>query len=168
MKRISIGAFVVATLVVMAAPAAAQVYPPSGDTISIGSTTLSPGESTTLSGTGADAGAVITASFFSQPAGLGSTTADAAGAWSMGITIPSNATPGAHTITATGAGYSASITVTIVGAAAPAAQPVSGAIAFTGSDTLPLVSAGTGLLIVGFAFAFAARRRLRLRTRIAG
>jgi len=154
-------------LVALMSSAAAQEYPPAADTHTVDDSTVVPGQTITLAGTGADPGAAITHTFASDPVVIATTTADAGGSHSTQGTIPSDAEPGVHTITGSGSGYSASSTVTVVGEGA-AAQPVAGEIAFTGSNSLPAVWIALAALALGTAFVVAARRRSTMRGRIEG
>ncbi|MGH8985433.1 MAG: hypothetical protein ACRDY6_16365 [Acidimicrobiia bacterium] len=162
----TLAAIALVALVALMPSAAAQEYPPAADTITVSAGTVTPGQTITIAGTGADAGAAITHTFASDPVVIASTTADAGGSHSTQGTIPSNAEPGVHTITGSGSGYSASTTVTVVGAGAAAAQPVAGEIAFTGSDSLPAVWIALAALALGTAFVVAARRRATTRAHI--
>ena len=155
---------------VFAAPAGAQVYPPNqcslalsvsaatpGQTIIIGSANCSPGFA---------AGATLEITLESDPVHLATATADANGQFSTPVTIPEDATVGPHTVVAKGQGANGStLTInaelTIRSATAGAGAP--GALAFTGSDSLPLVWIALALLTVGTALVLAVRRRAQAR-----
>jgi LPXTG-motif cell wall-anchored protein len=161
----------------LAVPAAAQTYPPSGGCALVLSRTVVPaGDTVVASTTGSPCyapGSSETLTFTSDPVTLGTVTANANGQFSVTLTIPSNATAGAHTITSSGPGasggtlvLSASLTVTRAGA------PVAGApgrLAFTGSsDTAPLLWIALVALVSGAALVVGARRRSTMRSREVG
>jgi hypothetical protein len=144
-----------------AAPAAAQVYPPSGCTLGASVSVATAGSSITVTGSGFDPGQV--AIFFDSD--QVATATAAGGTFSVVITVPSNASPGTHVIRAVPADAACDPTTTITvqagaGARAPAAA---GALAFTGSDSLPLVWIALAMLTVGTAFVLAVRRRAQAR-----
>ncbi len=163
---------------VLAVPAAAQPYPPSGGcSLGLSSSVVPAGGSVTVSATGSSCyapGTPVTLTFTSDPVSLGTVNANANGQFSTTVTIPSNATAGTHTITASGASasggtlvLSASVTVTRAGAAA--APGAAGRLAFTGStDTAPLLWIALVSLVVGAALVVGARRRLTTRGREVG
>ena len=163
---------------VFAAPAGAQVYPPNqcslalsvsaatpGQTIIIGSANCSPGFA---------AGATLEITLESDPVHLATATADANGQFSTPVTIPEDATVGPHTVVAKGQGANGStLTISaelnVVSATAGARAPgAAGALAFTGSDSLPLVWIALAMLTVGTAFVLAVRRRAQARRHLSG
>jgi hypothetical protein len=80
-------------------PAAVPAPTPRPWSISFGEVTeFRPGDSLTIEGTDAPANATIDVELHSTPILLGSTTADALGAFSLTTTIPMDAEPGAHNI----------------------------------------------------------------------
>ena len=88
--------------------------------------------------------------------------------------MPEDAAIGGHTVVASGEEadrstrtISAGVTImsTPAGARAPGAT---GALAFTGSDSLPLVWIALALLTVGTAFVLAVRRRAQARRSLSG
>lgn len=86
----------------LAAPAAAQQYPPSEEALAISTSEASPGEAVTVSGGGFAAGSNVTITFESTPVVVGITRADGAGRFTTQVRIPLDATPGMHTLRATG------------------------------------------------------------------
>lgn len=96
---------------------------------------------------------------------LGSATVDGAGGFSLAVTIPSDISLGAHTITASGTGANglpanASAAVTVVGVEGGGVG-ATGPLPRTGTaSTALLTAAGVGLVLIG-AFATTAARRRR-------
>jgi hypothetical protein len=164
----------VALAVVFAAPAGAQVYPPNRCSLALSASAAIPGQ-TIVAGSascspGFAAGATVTLTLESDPVYLATATADANGQFSTPVTIPANATPGSHSVVATGQGAGGSAPTIRAGlmimsgtADAGARGEAAGALAFTGSDSLPLVGIALALLTVGTAFVLAVRRRAQAR-----
>ena len=134
----------------------APYCPPPGGTAS--DTTVVPGQTITIRGEGFTPGETVVVTFNSIPVPMGSFTADADGVVEVEVTIPTDAEPGAHTITMVGqtSGVEVVIPIEVVGTAATGGG---GGLARTGSDTGPLVGIGLGLVAAGGAAAYAARRR---------
>jgi LPXTG-motif cell wall-anchored protein len=161
------GAFMLAAVLGTGTMAQAQQYPPSAPGCSL-SVTIGPAGTTTVvtCTPGSFAGGVtVTVTFTSAPVQIGSGTSAADGSFTKSVTVPSDATPGAHTITASGTGptgaaasYPMAFTVTT-----PIAEnePVNGQpLPRTGSSsTIPWTRAGVALLLVGGALVFIGRRR---------
>jgi hypothetical protein len=156
----------------LAGVAGAQPYPPSGGcSLAVSSSAVAPASAVTVStgncATAYAPGALVTLTFASDPVTLGTVTADANGHISAQVTIPSNATAGTHTISATGLGadgstlvLSTSVTVTAPGAAA--SRP----LAFTGSSgTFPAIWMALAALALGTTMVVGARRRVTARNR---
>jgi LPXTG-motif cell wall-anchored protein len=156
------------------APAGAQEdddgYPPSVFFLTLSDTTVVPGQTITASGAMTPGSTSITFTFLSQPVSLGSTTPNADGTFSTSVTIPSDATLGSHTITATdSAGVSVSAGVEVVAAGDEAADEdegvtvtapgAAGALPRTGDDSLPLLRVGAVLLAAGGLLVFLTRRQ---------
>jgi hypothetical protein len=68
--------------------------------------TVSPGGTTTVTGTGFPAGSPALVQLFSDPVTLGTATVDTAGRFRIVVTIPLVTAPGVHTLVATGPGGS--------------------------------------------------------------
>lgn len=146
-------------LVAGATPAFAQQYPPGEDAVFVSDTTVVPGEPITISAQVFQPGSTVTFVFESAPVTLGTATANANGVATLTVEIPSTATPGPHTITASGTGadgnpLSVVINITVVGARAGAALPVTGS-----QGSVPLVRIGAGLLAAGGIAVLMARKR---------
>lgn len=148
----------IALLLALPAAAGAQQYPPSAANLTVSDSTPGAGGQVTVTGTGFAPGANVVITFESTPVTLATVTADAGGAFSTVVTIPANATPGAHTIKATGAGAGGgtlvlSAQVTVGGASG-------GTLAKTGANgILPLLLVAAGLVLVGGVLIVSVRRR---------
>jgi hypothetical protein len=106
-------------LLVAASPAEGQQYPPGTFFLSLSATTVTPGQTITATGRLSPGATTVSFSFFSEEQDVGDTTPDDDGNFTAALTIPSNATPGQHTIVATdNTGRSVSSGVTVVGAGA--------------------------------------------------
>jgi hypothetical protein len=187
-----------AGLTLLAGPAFAQPYPPTTpstrppggpssttDELTVSDTTVAPGESVTVSGDGAEPGAIVTftlrrlssalggsralaagpglaavaAGLRPQAQGwmsLGSTTADAEGEYSATLTMPSSTDPGVYTLTASSGGEVLDV-ATIRVAAATAG--VVGGLAFTGGNVLPGLAIGATLIVAGGLLLLSLKRR---------
>ena len=135
------------------APTSGQ-YPPTATlSIQLGATSVLPGASLTVSGTCFTPNSVVALEFLPGPAVLGSAATNAVGSFSRVVTIPADATPGAHTIVATDGRFTQSATV-IVLATGDGRLPRTGA-----AFTIPFSLAGAGLVTVGTLAVLAARRK---------
>jgi hypothetical protein len=166
----------VAVAAVFAAPAGAQVYPPNRCSLALSVSAAIPGQ-TIIAGSancspGFAAGATVEITLESDPVHLATVTADGSGQFSTPVTIPGGATPGSHSVVATGQGadgstpaISAGLTI-MSGTAGARAEGAAGRLPFTGSDSVPLVWIALALLTVGTAFVLAVRRRAQARRNI--
>jgi len=166
-----VGALAVTPVLVLSAGAGAQTYPPSACTVGTSQVTVNPGQTITVSISGFAPSTSVSLALDGQA--LGSITTDASGAGSGSVTIPSNITPGTHTLSATGTSAvggdcDPSTTLTVPGAAAVGARgAAAGRLAFTGSsDTLPLVWIGIAALTIGAGLVIGVRRRANTRRQI--
>src|SRR5918911_456536 len=82
--------------------ALAQQYPPSAPSVAVSDSTVTPGQSVSVSGSGWEAGTTVSLSFDSAAGSLGSANVRADGTFSMGVTIPASASAGTHLIGAAG------------------------------------------------------------------
>jgi LPXTG-motif cell wall-anchored protein len=153
----------------MAAPAAAQQYPPAVNGLTINDTTPCPGQVVTIEGRTFAPGGTATVVLTSDPVTLGSATADANGVIALGATIPADTPLGAHTLTATGPApngqmLALSLAIQVPAAGDCGARTAAGALPRTGDDTsLPLAKVGLGLLAAGgIILSMAAKRRKAL------
>jgi LPXTG-motif cell wall-anchored protein len=163
-------AAVALAIVAMAAPAGAQQYPPAVNSLTISDTTPTPGQTVTIEGRTFATGSTATVTLFSEPVGLGSAIADAAGVFALQATIPADTPLGHHTITAQGTApdgspLSLSVSLTVVpaqaGAGAGNGNGNGNGLPRTGNDSsIPLAKLGLGMLAIGgIATAIAAKRR---------
>ena len=151
---------------------AQQSYPPAGScSLGVSSAVVSQRETITVNtidcGAGYAPGDPVGLTFESTPVSVGTATADSNGQFSAKVTIPSDAARGAHTIRSSGHrpdGSSLELTakVTVV---APGETAGAGALAFTGSDALPVVWIALVVLVLGSALVIGARRRATVRAR---
>jgi hypothetical protein len=165
LKRMVVAATV--ALGLLAAPAAAQQYPPAQNSLTVSDTTPTPGQTVDITVQTCLPGSSVTVTLDSDQVVLGTAVADAAGVARLSATIPANTSLGAHTIIAqcTGADgaplkLTASITVVAAGGSAPGSG-AAGALPRTGDDSsLPLARIGLALAAVGGVItAIAAKRR---------
>lgn len=154
-------------VVALAAPAAAQQYPPAINSLTVSDTTPTPGQTITIEARTCEPGSTVT--FFLDSVTLASAVADAAGVATVQATIPAGTPLGAHTITAScpapdGSTLTQSVAITVVaadGAGAAPGGPGSASLPRTGQDSsLPLARIGLGLAAIGGVLtAVAAKRR---------
>ena len=143
-------------LVVLAAPSLAQ-YGTGAEACGVDDTTLVPGQTITVTGSGYPANTQVTIT--QSPGGieLGTVTTDDNGAFSETFVIPATVTPGAYSISCTDVeGNTIGNDVTVVGAAV-------GGTAFTGNSlNVPLWTVLIALLLgAGAVLVVAGRRRQR-------
>jgi LPXTG-motif cell wall-anchored protein len=140
-------------------PPSRSQYPPSQCGLRLGQSQARPGEPVSVAGDGYKGNSGVSIDFHSTTTNLSDPTTNGSGSFSTSVVIPSNATPGQHTITATGTNPDGtprelSAAITITGG--------SGNLPRTGSSskTIPLTVGGIGLIVAGgAAVAFARRRR---------
>ena len=158
-----IAAVAIAVAAIIAAPAAASAYTPSGPTAGItASGTFTPGGAITLTAGGYASGTPVSFTVTGENgAGItlvfGPYSANASGvANSAGIVLPSNAS-GTYTVTATAPGYTNQTTQFVVGSSAGG-----GGLPNTGFDAGSMLGVwiGGGVLLLGgvLVTVFAARR----------
>ncbi len=166
-----------AALALAATPGVAQAQGyDEGDFIAVSDTTVVPGQPITISGCCFVGDVVI--DIFSTPQRLGTATADANGVFNTTVEIPTDITPGEHTITATGQNIDGSgelvlrFPITVVGAGAGAGDTAgigdgagagvglgTGTLPRTGAEAFPLAQAGLALVLVGAAAVLSVRSR---------
>ena len=180
-KRVLTVIIAVGALLAVSTPAESQQYPPVNNGIIISDSTVVAGQVIIIQAFTFAPGSSVTFNFFSQPVTLGTASADASGVATLEAQIPTTATPGQHTITASGTGstgapleLSTGITVLSeegagagagagggaagVGAGAAGAG-ATGGLPRTGSDALPLARIAGALVAVGGGLLFITRRR---------
>jgi hypothetical protein len=187
MRKFNSALVIAAGLTLLAAPAFAQqdegTYPPDTEQLTVSESTLSPGESFTVSGDGAEPGATVTFTLKrsssalganrSLAAGpglaglaaairpqaqssvsLGSTTANGDGEYTATLTIPSTTDPGVYTLTAaSGGAVLAVVTIRVVAAGGVGDLP------FTGGNVLPGLAIGASLIVAGGLLLLSLKRR---------
>ncbi len=136
-------------LVLMASAASAQYVDP-GSGINVDDPSPSVGDTIVVSGScSPNAAVTITLTQGGQTVVVGQTTANGAGQFSAGVTVPSNFAAGPATLSACGA----SINITLAGGAV-------GTLARTGSDSdLPMAKLAVVLVAAGGFLMLAARKR---------
>jgi len=152
--------------------------------VTVDAASVAAGAQLTISGTGFGADAALRVELHSDPVVLGTTTADAAGAFRTIVTIPAATAPGAHSIVVIGQGdvtVSTALTVTAatgggqnpgggVGTPGTGGAGTSGAgtsgqagasdpLAATGADSMPFVLTAVALLGAGLLLVVLRRRR---------
>jgi hypothetical protein len=183
MRRLLSALTITAGLMLLAAPAHAQSYPPATSGLTVSESTVSPGESFTISGSGAEPGATVTFTLKRSSSALGSgnhavaatpnlgralaavrpqaqssrnlgsTTANADGEFSARLTIPAGTDPGVYTVTATSGGAFLAVVTVRVAAASLGGLP------FTGTDVGPGLVVGVSLIVAGGLLLLAVSRR---------
>lgn len=164
----SVALLVACFLVAGTAAAAAQGYG-STPSLTASATNVTPGQTITVTGEHYPAGSVNLA-FHSDPVALGTAMADSNGHFAVNVTIPASASSGGHTISATSADGSVSLSVAVTvsasgvaGEATPATPTASnGILAYTGSHVGMLLGIAGALLLLGLAFAYGSRRSAEL------
>jgi hypothetical protein len=181
-KLVSALTVAAALTLLLTVPAHAEPYPPSGGGLTVSESTVSPGESFTVSGEGAEPGAVVTFTLKRSSSALGSrrvvaagpslarlvaavrpqaqssvtlgrATANAAGEFSATLTIPAGTAPGVYTLTASSGGEVLSVaTIRVVAAGV-------GNLPFTGATVLPGLAIGATLIVVGGLLLLSLKRR---------
>jgi len=151
----------------------AQQYPPSAGDLAVSTAEAGPGDEVTVAGDGYAPNSDVTITFESVPVTLAVVRADAAGRFTTRVRIPADATPGTHTLRATGVdpqgrprvlaatinirGGPAGTTNSPGGAGAQAGR--SGTLSRTGaSSTVPASIAAVTLIAVGSLLLLHVRR----------
>src|SRR6266540_399847 len=143
------------------APALAQPYPPTASPLTISSSVVPPGETLTVSGQGANAGASVA----STPRVVATTKANGSGTFRASFQVPTDEPQGQHTVTAGANGrVLGSVTIRVVAARQGGGHlgTLAGdgnGLPFTGANALPEVAAGAGLILAGIVLLLAIRRR---------
>jgi hypothetical protein len=162
-KRMAVAAAV--ALGLLAAPAAAQQYPPAQNSLTVSDTTPTPGQTIDITAQTCVPGSSVTVTLDSDRVVLGTPAADSSGVARLSATIPANTSLGAHTIIAVctgsdGAPLRLTAAINVV-AADGAGSGAGGGLPRTGDDTsLPLARIGLALAAAGGVItAIAAKRR---------
>jgi hypothetical protein len=129
------------------------------------SSSVAPGATVTVSGSGYQPGSKVTVFVYSEPQLLTTTVADGSGNFTVTVTVPAGLAPGSHTLVAAGIDtlgnpryFNLAVTVTADGVAKPA---VTGAakLAVTGADVTGPAIGGLAALALGGGLIVVARRR---------
>jgi hexosaminidase len=164
-KRMVVAAAV--ALGLLAAPAAAQQYPPAQNSLTVSDTTPTPGQTVDITAQTCVPGSSVTVTLDSDQVVLGTAAADSSGVAGMSATIPANTSLGAHTIIARctgsdGAPLTLTAAINVVAAdGSGGGSSTGGGLPRTGDDTsLPLARIGLALAAAGGVItAVAAKRR---------
>jgi LPXTG-motif cell wall-anchored protein len=150
-------------VVLAAAPAAAQQYPPAVNSLTCDDTTPDAGQTISCTAQTFAAGATVTFTLGSDPVVVATATSDPNGVVTTDVTIPADTPAGDHTLTAAGTapdGSTLSLVLALtVGGADGGAD--GGTLPNTGDDSsIPLAKVGLALAAVGgIITAVAAKRR---------
>jgi hypothetical protein len=166
-----IGAVAISVVSFGGVAAAQQPYPPTGAcSLNLDSAVVTRGQSIAVQVPACSGGYVgmgpVDITFASKPVTLATVTTDETGAFTARVTIPRDASPGPHTISATGRRADGSTlvltrTVTVAGKDGVASA---GSLPFTGSsNALPAIWIALAVLVVGAALVIGARRRATVR-----
>jgi hypothetical protein len=163
-RTLALAAFLLASVPVAVA---AQEYPMGDDeSLAVSDSSVTPGQTIGFEGRDYAGGSSATMMLFSAPRDLGTFTAGADGVVSGDVTIPADTSPGAHTLELSGTdpeGGAQVLTarITVVGGSDAAADDDrdQGGLAFTGSMSMPLVTVGAILAVLGTAVILVSRRR---------
>jgi LPXTG-motif cell wall-anchored protein len=164
-KTLALSALLLGTIAAVAAPPAGAGGGPSDYVnclVTVDPSTFEAGDTVTVTGTGLQPNFETIIEFNSVTVQVGTATTDATGAFEVQVTIPLDATDGAHTITAVcdAEGNISSTDVTVSSVTAPT-TPSGGPLPRTGSDTEPLLVVGALAVLVGIGLVLVARRRRR-------
>lgn len=128
---------------------------PGKPTATLSASTVAPGGTLTVEGTGFTPGEPVVATLHSTPIELGTVTADADGVATLAFTVPADLEPGDHRVELVGqrSGVVVSVAFEVLGVDAPGALPATGRMTDTQAGT------GVGLLVLGATLVALARRR---------
>lgn len=147
---------------VAAAPPGTPITPPSaGGTVSISDTTVTPGSTETVIGTGFAPGEQVQATLHSTPIDLGIFTATSHGVVVVTFTVPKDLPAGLHHVILTGltSGHTTTVAFTVT-AALP---PVLGYTGGTADPTSGII--GLSIALLGLMLVMGVRARKRLQRR---
>lgn len=147
MRRWTFG-FAALLLVAVPAVANAQNYTTQTGTLGVSDATVVPGQTITVTGSGFAGNTSVTITMESQPVTLKTTTANAQGQLNTQVTIPSNTTPGSHTLRAIGRSSDGG-TLVLAASIVVSSGGQTGALPRTGPST------ALGLTGIGFLLAAA-------------
>jgi len=156
MRRVVlIASLITATFLVFAGPAQGANY--GGCSAAASTTSVSPGDTVTISGSGAKANGTVTASV--NGTSIGSGTASATGSYSFSATVPAGVSGTVTVSVACGdPTLVASLTLTV------ASTSPTGIVRTGSSDAIPATAIAIGLITVGAALLGVSRRRSHSKT----
>lgn len=162
MRRIFFFAGLVAAISLLCS-GPAFAYGPNAPSVTTNTSSVTPGGTLVVTGTGFEPNSLITLVLHSDPVTLGTVTANANGSFTDEVTVPSDTPPGDHTIIASDTyGDTASteivVTAAVTGANSTTSSGGSG-LAFTGADIAALTSVGAVALALGGMLVLATRKR---------
>lgn len=173
-KRVLLATLVFLVVGLLAgSPAAFAQYPPTTGRAGVNDSQVPPGGDLTVSGSGWLGGSFVDLQFQSAPVDLGIASVNAQGTFQKTVTIPSDATPGAHSVRVSGTASNGQsdtvfIPIQILGAGAGGGAGVGGGgdagavtIPFTGIVLRRWMLLIGGLTLLGSVALFAGRRRAR-------
>jgi LPXTG-motif cell wall-anchored protein len=161
-KALIFAACAVTGLLLIAGPASAA-YPPDAPSIGTSSSSIQNGGSTTVMGTGWQAGTTVALTIASTPQSIGTASVRSDGTFSQSVSIPC-LDAGTHTISGSGTGASgaantASTTVAVTGTCGDPANGGTGTLPHTGSNSAGVVTLASGLMLLGAVLVIAINRR---------
>lgn len=169
MRRVTIISALTALLLMSAAPAFAQDYPPGAASCTIDATVVPPGGTVSVDCSGWAANTTIEVTVFSgHGTVLGTAQTDGDGNLAVDVTVPSDLEPGDHVLrlsgtNAQGEQQNVDLAFTVEGAAArdqrPAAPGAAAGLPATGKDSVLFGVLALGLFTAGGGALYAARRR---------
>lgn len=170
MRRATVISALTALLLMSAAPAFAQAYPPAAASCTVNVTAVSPGATISVDCGGWAPNSTVEFIVFSQEGRLlGTAQTDADGNLSVDVTLPSDLQPGDHTLRLSGANaqgepQNVDIAFTVEGdGAAQPDQPdqpdAAAGLPATGEDSVLFGALALGLFTAGGGALYAARRR---------
>ncbi len=106
------------------AAAHAAIYPPSGTTLAVSISIVTPGGTITITGRGFFPGSTITIYLCSQVTQVGTATAGSDGSFSATVSIPGSTPPGTHELAAVGTSASGGPLVQVADITVAGASPV--------------------------------------------
>jgi hypothetical protein len=160
LKRLVAGTVAAAALLLLVAVPSDAQYPLPTSLVSSDGGSCTPGAPVTLTVQGAAPGTDVTFIFQPDAVVIGVATADANGTAVLQTTWPVNASAGLHTVVAQGVDGDPNNPMTLdLSIEVTCAPGAAGALARTGSDTLPWVRIGVVLVALGGILLLTTRKR---------
>lgn len=167
MRRVTVVTALTALLLMSAAPAFAQAYPPTAASCTVNVTVVSPGATVSIDCGGWAPNSTVEFIVVSQGDRLlGTAQTDADGNLGVDVTLPSDLQPGDHTLRLSGTNAQGepqnvdiAFTVQGDGAARPDQPDAAAGLPATGEDSVLFGALALGLFTAGGGALYAARRR---------